>query len=192
MLRLKQLKQQKDANPNKTIDVNATAKLRISQDISKLDIPKICKVEHPEPDNIMLLKLTVTPDENIYKDAVVPFIMNFSCNYPFEPPKIKCTKKIYHPNIDLDGNICLNILRDDWTPALDIQSIIIGIVFLFTHFNSDDPLNKDAAEMLAQNAAQFERNVRQALAGSRVDGVNYDRLYASDSHLGRGFGYGRY
>ena len=39
--------------------------------------------------------------------------------------------KVYHPNIDLDGNVCLNILREDWKPVLSISSIIYGLQFLF-------------------------------------------------------------
>jgi ubiquitin-conjugating enzyme E2 M len=39
--------------------------------------------------------------------------------------------QVFHPNIDLDGNICLNILREDWKPVLSISSIIYGLQFLF-------------------------------------------------------------
>jgi hypothetical protein len=62
--------------------------------------------------------------------------------YPHEPPKVKCTQKIYHPNLDYDGNVCLNILREDWKPVLSISSCIYGLQFLFMDPNPDDPLNK--------------------------------------------------
>ena len=42
-----------------------------------------------------------------------------------------CILQVYHPNIDLDGNICLNILREDWKPVLSINSVIYGLNFLF-------------------------------------------------------------
>jgi len=51
--------------------------------------------------------------------------------YPHEPPKVKCLTKVYHPNIDLEGNVCLNILREDWKPVLTITSIVYGLNFLF-------------------------------------------------------------
>lgn len=41
------------------------------------------------------------------------------------------TAQVFHPNIDLDGNICLNILREDWKPVLSINSVIYGLQFLF-------------------------------------------------------------
>lgn len=52
-------------------------------------------------------------------------------NYPHEPPKVKCETPVYHPNIDLDGNVCLNILREDWKPVLTINSIVYGLQYLF-------------------------------------------------------------
>lgn len=51
--------------------------------------------------------------------------------YPHDPPKVKCETMVYHPNIDLEGNVCLNILREDWKPVLTINSIIYGLQYLF-------------------------------------------------------------
>jgi hypothetical protein len=39
--------------------------------------------------------------------------------------------QVYHPNIDLEGNVCLNILREDWKPVLSINSILYGLTYLF-------------------------------------------------------------
>ena len=50
--------------------------------------------------------------------------------------------QIYHPNVDLEGNVCLNILREDWKPVLNLNSVIVGIQYLFLEPNADDPLNK--------------------------------------------------
>lgn len=52
-------------------------------------------------------------------------------NYPHEPPKVKCETPVYHPNIDLEGNVCLNILREDWKPVLTVNSIVYGLQYLF-------------------------------------------------------------
>jgi hypothetical protein len=39
--------------------------------------------------------------------------------------------QVYHPNIDLEGNVCLNILREDWNPVLSVNSILYGLQYLF-------------------------------------------------------------
>lgn len=52
--------------------------------------------------------------------------------------------QIYHPNIDLEGHVCLNILREDWKPVFDINSVIYGIIYLFYEPNANDPLNHGA------------------------------------------------
>ena len=53
--------------------------------------------------------------------------------------------QIYHPNVDLEGNVCLNILREDWKPVLNLNSVMVGLQYLFLEPNADDPLNKGAA-----------------------------------------------
>lgn len=96
-------------------------------------------------------------------------------NYPHEPPKVKCETKVYHPNIDLEGNVCLNILREDWNPVLTINSIIYGLQFLFLEPNPDDPLNKEAAEILQTNRRLFESNVAKSLRGSYIGETYFER-----------------
>jgi hypothetical protein len=65
------------------------------------------------------------------RGAAISFSFKVSGVYPHEAPKVKCLTKVYHPNIDMDGNVCLNILREDWKPVLSINSIIYGLQFLF-------------------------------------------------------------
>jgi ubiquitin-conjugating enzyme E2 M len=91
--------------------------------------------------------------------------------------------QIYHPNIDLDGNVCLNILREDWKPVLSIHSILIGVLYLFQEPNPDDPLNKgylnfniDAAAHLKSNKSSFQSAVSASMAGNAVAGIKFDRV----------------
>lgn len=65
------------------------------------------------------------------------FSFHVPSSYPHEPPKVKCHTKVFHPNLDLEGNICLNILREDWKPVLSINSILHGLGFLFIDPNAD-------------------------------------------------------
>lgn len=123
-----------------------------------------------------LLRLTVSPDEGIYREGHFNFELTFSESYPIEPPQARCLNRIFHPNIDREGKICLNILREDWSPALDLQSIVIGLLFLFLEVSGKDPLNKQAASALNDDPAKFARLVRQTLAGYGHDGQSYDNV----------------
>lgn len=56
-----------------------------------------------------------------YSGGVFFLTIHFPTDYPFKPPKVNFTTRIYHPNINSNGSICLDILRDQWSPALTIS-----------------------------------------------------------------------
>ena len=101
------------------------------QDLNELELPKTCKTEFPDVDDLLNFKLIIYPDEGFYQSGVFTFSFKIGPSYPHEPPKVKCETKVYHPNIDLKGNVCLNILREDWKPVLTINSIVYGLQYLF-------------------------------------------------------------
>lgn len=61
------------------------------------------------------------PGESPYSGGVFFLAIHFPTDYPFKPPKVNFTTRIYHPNINSNGSICLDILRDQWSPALTIS-----------------------------------------------------------------------
>lgn len=62
-----------------------------------------------------------TQGESPYSGGVFFLSIHFPTDYPFKPPKVNFTTRIYHPNINSNGSICLDILRDQWSPALTIS-----------------------------------------------------------------------
>ena len=103
-------------------------------DLAELEgtLGKTMKTSFPNPDDILNFTLTIEPDEGMYKGGSFYFNFTINQNFPHDPPKVKCTQKIYHPNIDLDGNVCLNILREDWKPVLNLNAVIVGLQVRFT------------------------------------------------------------
>ena len=85
------------------------------------------RTSFPDPNDILNFTLTIEPDEGMYKGGTFHFNFAINQNFPHDPPKVKCTQKIYHPNIDLEGNVCLNILREDWKPVLNLNAVIVGL-----------------------------------------------------------------
>lgn len=178
MLKLFSMKQKKDgeATPKAGNQKKASAaQLRITKDINELNLPKTCSTEFPDPDDLLNFKLIISPDEGFYRDGRFVFTFKVGPNYPHEPPKVKCETMVYHPNIDLEGNVCLNILREDWKPVLTVNSIVYGLQYLFLEPNPEDPLNKDAAELLQSNRRQFEQNVQKSLRGGYVGSHYFER-----------------
>ena len=98
--------------------------------------------------------VTVAPDKGFWEGAKYVFSFTIPATYPHDPPKVVCTNKIYHPNIDLQGAVCLNILRDEWKPVNDTNHVIYGLIVLFDDPNTDDPLNKEAADLLRNDRSQ--------------------------------------
>mmetsp|Transcript_11408 Transcript_11408/g.24589 ORF Transcript_11408/g.24589 Transcript_11408/m.24589 type:complete len:87 (-) Transcript_11408:582-842(-) len=77
------------------------------------------------------------------------------------PPKVRFLTRIYHPNIDRLGRICLDILKDKWSPALQIRTVLLSIQALLGAPNPDDPLNNEAAERWKKNEASAIQTARE-------------------------------
>ena len=81
------------------------------------------------------------------------------------PPKVRFLTKIYHPNIDKLGRICLDILKDKWSPALQIRTVLLSIQALLSAPNPDDPLDNGVAEMSEDGRARARAPLSSASRG---------------------------
>jgi Ubiquitin-conjugating enzyme len=96
-------------------------------DISELSLGTTMRLDPPDLPDLLNFNLILEPDEGMYRGGVFKFSFTINQNFPHDPPKVRCKQKIYHPNIDLEGNVCLNILREDWKPVLNLNAIFVGL-----------------------------------------------------------------
>ncbi|KAL6051557.1 NEDD8-conjugating enzyme Ubc12 [Balamuthia mandrillaris] len=166
------LKRGKGKKQNKT----NPAELRVQKDLAEMDSVPGAELDFPDSNNIMSFQVKISPTDGLYAGATFLFEVQVPLNYPYDPPKATCKTLVYHPNIDWEGHVCLNILRADWMPVLSLGSVIFGLMTLFLEPNPDDPLNKEAAQLMIERPSDFARNVKSSLRGGHVLGRNFPKL----------------
>jgi ubiquitin-conjugating enzyme E2 D len=131
---------------------------RIKKEIQDLttDAPDNCSAG-PHGENMYLWDAVIMgPTESPFTGGVFRLEIHFPSDYPFKPPKVVFKTKIYHPNIAPSGAICLDILKDQWSPALTISKVLLSICSLLTDPNPKDPLVPDIAEEYMRDRQKYE------------------------------------
>ena len=136
---------------------------RITKETEKLQReapPGICA--SPTADNPRYFKIVVAgPSQSPYEGGVFNLELFLPEEYPMVPPKVRFMTRIYHPNIDKIGRICLDILKDKWSPALQIRTVLLSIQALLSAPNPDDPLANDVAEHWKRNESEAIRVAKE-------------------------------
>lgn len=139
--------------------------IRIKQPTELVDLgkdpPANCSAG-PVGDDMFHWQATIMgPDDSPYAGGVFFLDIHFPADYPFKPPKVHFTTRIYHCNINSNGGICLDILKDQWSPALTISKVLLSICSLLTDPNPDDPLVPDIAQLLKTDRARHDSTARE-------------------------------
>ncbi|CAN6560395.1 hypothetical protein ACFX13_030956 [Malus domestica] len=115
----------------------------------------------PEEDNIFCWKGTIIGSkETVFEGTEYRLSLTFPNDYPFKPPKVKFETLLFHPNVDLVGNICLDILQDKWSSAYDVRTILLSIQSLLGEPNISSPLNAQAAQLWS-NQEEYRKMVEK-------------------------------
>ncbi|XP_062194489.1 ubiquitin-conjugating enzyme E2 28-like isoform X1 [Phragmites australis] len=145
-----------------TGDMSDMASKRIQKELVDLqkDPPTSCSAG-PAGEDLFHWQATIMgPSDSPYTGGVFFVNIHFPPDYPFKPPKVNFQTKVYHPNINSNGSICLDILKEQWSPALTISKVLLSISSLLTDPNPDDPLVPEIAHMYKNQRQRYEETAR--------------------------------
>ena len=135
---------------------------RITKELKEIknDPPANCSAG-PEGDDMYEWQASIMgPKDSPYEGGVFWLKIHFPKDYPFKPPKVMFLTKIYHPNISSSGAICIDILKDNWSPALTISKVLLCICSLLDDPNPDDPLVPDIAELFNNDREAYNTKAK--------------------------------
>lgn len=125
----------------------------------------------------MQMRIIVAPTkESLYHGGKYTFTLDFPPNYPHNAPKLELKNKIFHPNLDYEGHVCLPMVREDWKPTHTLYDIICGLIYLFSSPNHKDPLNPTAGALMNDNFEEFKKVVKETLKGGSYKGEHFDKM----------------
>ncbi len=101
------------------------------------------------------------PDGSPYETGFFVLHIKIPTEYPFKAPHVTFETRVYHPNINSSGEICLDILKSQWSPALTIYKTLLAISSLLSDPNPDSPLNGDAGNLYKSDRAQYNEKVKE-------------------------------
>ncbi|KAJ2808339.1 Ubiquitin-conjugating enzyme E2 2 [Coemansia helicoidea] len=121
----------------------------------------------PCPDNIMVWNAVIFgPADTPFEDGTFKLSLTFDESYPNKPPLVKFISRMFHPNVYTNGELCLDILQNRWSPTYDVSAILTSIQSLLHDPNSTSPANAEAAKLYCENRKEYSRRVRETVEGS--------------------------
>ncbi|XP_059213700.1 ubiquitin-conjugating enzyme E2 L3a [Centropristis striata] len=112
--------------------------------------------------NLLNWQGLLVPESAPYDKGAFRIEVIFPAEYPFKPPKITFKTKIYHPNIDEKGQVCLSTISvENWKPATRMEYVIKQLACLVNSPQPEHPLRADLAEEYSKDRAKFMKNAEE-------------------------------
>ena len=113
--------------------------------------------------------VSVMAADTPFEDGTFKLLLTFDESYPNKPPSVKFLSRMFHPNVYANGELCLDILQNRWSPTYDVAAILTSIQSLLHDPNPNSPANAEAAQLYRENMKEYVRRVKATVEESWLD-----------------------
>jgi ubiquitin-conjugating enzyme E2 D/E len=137
---------------------------RESEDLKNnaADLESIFKINRVGDDMCHYNVILFGPKDSLYEGYQFNLDIKLPHDYPFSAPIVKFITPIEHVNVNNNGDICLDILKDKWVPSQNIASIMKSLMLLLSEPNVDDPLNSDLGRLYKTDKNKYKQRIKSA------------------------------
>eukprot|EP01024_Parvocaulis_polyphysoides_P010466 TRINITY_DN13581_c0_g1_i3.p1 TRINITY_DN13581_c0_g1~~TRINITY_DN13581_c0_g1_i3.p1 ORF type:complete len:330 (+),score=33.49 TRINITY_DN13581_c0_g1_i3:30-992(+) len=159
---IREVKLETTLKSEQTQQISSTAQKRLMQDLRRMqkDPPPgtSCKLVK---DNLREWSAVIVgPSNSPFQNRKFRLKITFTNSYPIQPPLVRFSTKIFHPNVYRDGTICMDVLQGRWSPVCDVATILTTVQALMIDPNTSSPANQEAARLYVQNRAEYDKIAR--------------------------------
>lgn len=138
-------------------------KRRIQKEVDEVKRDTACgvQIEVDDANFKHMVGVIKGPADTPYSGGTFRVDITIPADYPFDPPKMKFITKMWHPNVSSQtGAICLDILKDAWSPALTMKTALMSLQALMCAPEPNDPQDAEVANMFKRSYEQFASTAR--------------------------------
>lgn len=149
-----------------------TASRRVAKELEDLqqELPPYLQHLYCDDANVLVWHALLLPDKPPYHLKAFNLRIDFPKEYPFKPPTVTFTTKIYHPNVSESGQVCLPLLsKENWKPYTKTCQVLEALIMLVNEPNPREPVRVELADLLLQDQEQFKKKAEEFTLQFGVD-----------------------
>lgn len=151
--------------------MSTPAKRRLLKDLSSVTkyAENTIFAQPLEEDMLTWTAVIIGPPNTAYENGTFSLLLTFDEGYPSHPPEVTFISEMFHPNIYPNGDLCLDILKNRWSPSYDVLGVLLSIQSLLNDPNIKSPANIEAAKMFEEDIEEYNNRVKKTVELSWVD-----------------------
>ncbi|KAI5152012.1 ubiquitin-conjugating enzyme E2 A [Enteropsectra breve] len=151
--------------------MSTPAKRRLLKDLDAIKSSADENLYAQPLDNDMLTWAAVIagPQGTAYEGGTFSLMLLFDEKYPNSPPEVSFISEMFHPNIYVNGDLCLDLLKSKWSSSYDVAGVLMSIQSLLNDPNVMSPANAEAAKLFDSDYAEYEKRVKETVEKSWTD-----------------------